>query len=92
MKIIYTPWFKKAIKRLQVNQKNDLDNAIAFLIEEPLIGELKVGDLAGTRVHKFKMNNQLTLLAYIYCDEQIILTLLDLGSHQNFYRDLKKKL
>lgn len=36
------------------------------------------------QVYKFKMVNQLTLLAYQYEDEQLILTLLMLGSHENF--------
>jgi len=40
------------------------------------------------RVYKFKMQNQLTLLAYLLSQEQI--TLLALGSHENFYQDLKQ--
>ena len=51
---------------------------------------MKVGDLAGIRVYKFKMVDQLTLLAYTFEDETVTLTLLVLGSHQNFYRDLKR--
>jgi mRNA-degrading endonuclease YafQ of YafQ-DinJ toxin-antitoxin module len=35
------------------------------------------------------MVNQLALLAYTYEDNRLILTLLALGSHENFYRDLK---
>jgi mRNA-degrading endonuclease RelE of RelBE toxin-antitoxin system len=29
-------------------------------------------------------------LAYTYDDEKIIVTLLAVGSHENFYRDLKR--
>ncbi|MBU0801066.1 MAG: type II toxin-antitoxin system RelE/ParE family toxin, partial [Alphaproteobacteria bacterium] len=54
------------------------------------IGEAKVGDLAGVSVYKFKMTGQLTLLAYSYAGETITLTLLAVGPHENFYRDLKK--
>ena len=42
------------------------------------------------RVHKFKMVKQLTLLGYSYEDGAIILELIALGTHENFYRDAKK--
>ena len=54
------------------------------------LGEMKLGDLAGVQVYKFKMANQLTLLAYHVDDDIVTLTLLALGSHENFYRDLKR--
>lgn len=49
-------------------------------------------DLAGIRVYKFKLNKQLTLLGYEYDGETVTLYLLKLGSHENFYRDLKNSL
>lgn len=49
-----------------------------------------MGDLSGVLVYKFKMVKQLTLLAYSYHDQTIALTLLALGTHENFYRDPKK--
>ena len=62
------------------------------LIADPMIGDSKAGDLEGVRVHKFEMANQLNLLAYSYEDEILTLTLLAIGSHENFYRDLKQSL
>ena len=59
---------------------------------DPQIGQTKIGDLNGVRIYKFKMVRQLTLLAYLYDEGTITLTLLALGSHENFYRDLKKSL
>lgn len=44
----------------------------------------KKGDLAFLRVYKFKMNKQLTLLGYRFDGE-----MLALGSHENFYQDIK---
>nr|VFJ59751.1 MAG: ParE-like toxin of type II toxin-antitoxin system [Candidatus Kentron sp. FW]VFJ64847.1 MAG: ParE-like toxin of type II toxin-antitoxin system [Candidatus Kentron sp. FW] len=38
------------------------------------------------------MNKQLALLAYMYEERIITLTLLALGQHENFYRGLKKSL
>jgi len=90
MKILQTPIFGKQIKKLHKNQKNELDEAVAFISKKPLIGELKKGDLNGVRVYKFKMVNQLTLLAYQFDEDEFQLILLAFGSHENFYRDLKK--
>lgn len=89
MEVIQTQTFAKAVKKLHRNQKEDLDKAVKTIVKDTNIGELKVGDLAGVRVHKFKMVNQSVLLAYTYNPDSIVLTLLVLGSHENFYRDLK---
>ncbi len=61
-------------------------------MENPLLGEGKVGDLAGVLVYKFKINKQLALLAYTFEETTITLTLLALGQHENFYRELKRSL
>ena len=89
MPIFQSSSFKKTIKKLHPNAKQDLDKAVNELIQNPLAGELKKGDLNGVRVYKFRMINQLTLLAYIFDEANESLTLLALGSHENFYRDLK---
>ena len=90
MNVLQTASFKKTVKKLHKNQKKDLDEAIKTIMENPEIGDMKVGDLAGVCVYKFKMVKQLTLLAYTYEDQTITLTLLALGIHENFYRNLKK--
>ncbi|MGF1694031.1 type II toxin-antitoxin system RelE/ParE family toxin [Photobacterium kagoshimensis] len=87
--VLQTTTFKKAAKKLHANQKKDLDNAIRELMDNPLLGEQKKGDLSFLRVHKFKMVKQLTLLGYSYEDGTVILELIALGSHENFYRDVK---
>ena len=88
--VLQTPSFKKAVKKLHKNQKADLDKAVRELIENPLLGEQKKGDLSFMRVHKFKMVKQLTLLGYSYEEGTVVLELLTFGSHENFYRDAKK--
>lgn len=90
MKIKTTRSFDKALKKLKTNQKKDLDKAVSEVKENPEIGQNKKGDLSYLRVHKFKMNNQLTLLGYEYDDGEIVLTLMTVGSHENFYRDIKR--
>ena len=89
MQIVQTSEFRKSVKKLHANQKKDLDSTIKLIAADPTIGEAKLGDLAGIYVYKFKMVKQLTLLAYSYHKKQVTLVLLALGSHENFYRDLK---
>ncbi|MEZ9418435.1 type II toxin-antitoxin system RelE/ParE family toxin [Vibrio breoganii] len=88
--VLQTPSFKKTVKKLHKNQKLDLDKAIRDLLEDPYLGEQKKGDLAFLRVYKFKMVKQLTLLGYSYQDGTVTLELMVLGSHENFYRDIKQ--
>jgi mRNA-degrading endonuclease RelE of RelBE toxin-antitoxin system len=88
--VLQTPSFKKAVKKLHKNQKMELDSSIKKLIENPLLGDQKKGDLIFLRVYKFKMLKQLTLLGYSYEDGTVTLELIALGSHENFYRDVKK--
>ena len=90
MKILQTNLFKKSLKTLHANQKKTLDDVIRSIIENPLIGAQK--DLANVYVYKFRMIDQLTLLAYIYDSENASITLLALGAHENFYRDLKNHI
>ncbi len=90
-RVLQTPSFKKAVKRLHKNQKKALDKVVKSLMEDPLLGEKKKGDLLFLRVYKFKMVKQLTLLGYSYQDNSAALELIALGSHENFYRDVKRK-
>jgi hypothetical protein len=89
-KIIQSPIFAKQKNKLHKNQLKDLDKAVKTIFENPDIGDLKVGDLQEIRVYKFKsMSNQI-LLAYGV--DVHTLHLFAFGSHENFYRNLKKYL
>lgn len=89
-RVLQTPSFKKAVKRLHKNQKKELDKAVKSLMEDPLLGEKKKGDLLFLRVYKFKMVKQLTLLGYSCQENSAVLELIALGSHENFYRDVRR--
>ena len=89
MIVLQTNRFRKSIKKFHANQKTDLDNAVRAIMAKPSIGDAKIGDLSGVYVFKFQMMKQLTLIAYTYDEETITLTLLAVGSHKNFYRDIK---
>lgn len=57
MEVLQTPTFKKQVKKLHANQKKALDHAVLRIINDPQIGMLKKGDLAGVQVYKFHMND-----------------------------------
>jgi len=71
-------------------EKQTLDDVIKDIIADPSIGEMKIGDLSGVQVFKYKFKAQLYLLAYIYTDDELLLTFIEHGTHENFYRDLKR--
>lgn len=89
MQLLVTPTFERAVKKLHPRQKADLDEAVKIIAGNAQIGEAKVGDLAGIQVYKFRLGDQLCLLAYRRLDEAS-LKLLMLGPHENFYRNLKR--
>ena len=82
------PAFKRVYKKLTAGQQAVVDDAVRAIIAVPGIGEAKKGDLAGVYVHKFPLNRQQMLLAYEWDPKTRVLLLL--GSHENFYRDLKR--
>jgi mRNA-degrading endonuclease RelE of RelBE toxin-antitoxin system len=88
IQIFQTPLFSKIKKKLKKNQIKDLDNAVREIIKNPELGEQKKGDLADVWIYKFRMVDRENLLAYQW-DEKTR-TLISLGVHENFYRDIKK--
>jgi len=87
MKISQLPKFIKAYKKLYANQLDPVEDAIETIFDNPTIGTEKKGDLTGVRVYKFKVLDQEFLLAYKIVEDTIILCAL--GTHENFYRDMK---
>jgi len=90
MKVLQTGSFRRRVKRLHAAEKSALDKAVKKIVSSPELGDLKKGDLAGVRVFKFKVKTQQYLLAYTHDGELMLLTLLAIGTHENFYRDLNR--
>jgi len=91
MKLIATPRFARATKKLHPEEKAGLDEAVRAIAANPEIGEMKKGDLAGVQVYKVRLKAQLVLLAYRVAQDEDAIKLLAFGSHENFYRDLKRE-
>ena len=90
LRVYQSSLFGRKAKRLKRREKDVLDSEIKRILANPGIDEEKRGDLRGVRVHKFKMQKQLILLAYSVSKQE--LNLITFGSHENYYRDLKKYL
>lgn len=91
--ILVTPTFARAIKKLHSKEKIVVDKAVKAIASDPSIGEEKKGDLAGVFVHKFKINKQEVLLAYQLDPDKtspVSVLLFSIGSHENFYTELKR--
>jgi mRNA interferase RelE/StbE len=88
--VIQSPLFAQQKKKLKKNQIKKLDDAIKNIMANPAIGTAKSGDLKGVQVYKYKIGNNLILLAYEV--NETTLYLYTFGSHQNFYRELSKYL
>lgn len=86
--VLQSSGFRRAYKRLNSNQKADVDEAVAAIVDNPALGEAKKGDLAGVFVYKFQCIGRRFLLAYEYDPETRWLLLV--ATHENFYRDLKR--
>lgn len=86
--VLQTNAFLRAYKKLHNKQKDAVDRAVADIVRDPTLGEAKKGDLAGVRVYKFDCVKRLYLLAYEYDPATRVLLLV--GTHENFYRNLKR--
>ena len=80
--------FARTYKKLHLQQQKDVYTAVEVIVSNPLVGDAKRGDLSGVYVYKFKSETQLLLLAYEFDPQTRHLLLL--GTHENFYRDLKR--
>ena len=89
----FAQYVKKSTKFLQLA----ISDAVDDICMQPDIGELKIGDLAGIRVYKFKFNVQQYLIAYKYSKDAKFnkiefINFYKVNTHENFYTDLKKYL
>lgn len=82
--------FARQYKKLNDKTAKDVDEAVVKILENPLIGERKKGDLSNLLVCKFKSNSQLYLLGYSIDDGLRLIYLDSIGPHENFYRDIKR--
>jgi len=90
MKILQTPTFQRKYKKLTKGDLAVVNEALREITKNRDVGVLKSGDLGSIRVHKKRKGRQEFLIAYWNVKD--VLELIDFGSHENFYRNLKKRL
>ncbi len=90
MRIIQSRSFERKVKRFSEQEKRILDKQIKKILENPVMGEEKRGDLRGVYVYKFKIQTIQYLLSYRFIGND--LELIMIGPHENYYRDLKTYL
>lgn len=90
MGILYKPPFKKFVKKQSRAFQLAIEDEVEGVRNTPDMGEAKKGDLTGLRVHKFKFQRQEYLIAYKEKSNTIIFYMI--GTHENFYRELKQYL
>ncbi len=86
------PRFLRSKRGLPEDVQIAVDERVREIIANPPVGEPKTGPLRGVRVLKFKVGQPLYLLAYRFHTKPNVVEVLDVGPHENFYRDLKKYL
>jgi hypothetical protein len=89
----FATFVKKANKSLQLA----IEDAVLYIQNSPNSGELKTGDLSDVYVYKFRFNKQEYLIAYQFGKSADLITLIwidfyQVGSHENFYEELKRYL
>lgn len=80
---------KKRFPSILRKKLNDVEDEVAL---NPFLGEEKTGGLKGIRVYKFKLFDQLYLLAYQVDKDKKTISFVALGGHENYYRDLQRYL
>lgn len=88
IQVLQTTTFARVYKKLHRQSKVDVDHAVALIVDNLKLGIPKRGDLSGVYVYQFKSQNQEMLLAYEFDPTTRLLLLL--GTHENFYRALKR--
>lgn len=80
---------RKQIRKLPSKIRKAIDQELDIIISNPEIGELKYGDLAGIRVHKFKPPSDTEQILIGYEIYGKVIAILAIGHHERYYDRLK---
>jgi hypothetical protein len=95
--------FSQFVKKQHKPFQAVIEDEVLAVCVDPSIGEEKVGDLARIFVHKFKYKKQEYLMDYVpdvsatkaeghKGPQFLLIDFYQIGSHENFYADLKAYL
>jgi hypothetical protein len=97
MQVLYKRPFLQFVKKAKSPLQLAIEDAVVEVSKSPELGEQKKGDLRDIFVYKFRFNKQEYLIAYRYglSDKLLELIWIDfykIGTHENFYGELKRFL
>ena len=78
---------RKLLKKLPENRREIVQRALLEIERNPFQGEPKIGDLAGVLTYRFKIYEELWLIAYSFIGPQSI-RIMRIGPRENFYKHL----
>ena len=95
MKINYKNAFLQFVKKSRKPLQLTIEDKVEVICQNPRLGQQKSGDLQGIFVYKFYFHQQEYLMAYQFKYEikELTISRIDfylIGSHENFYTQLKK--
>lgn len=89
--IKYSPAAVKYIKKIRNKElKSELKSAIMQIAKDPYIGEAKMGDLQGLFGYDVYYDSVNYEIAYTIKDKEILVTIIMVGTRENFYNELKR--
>lgn len=90
-KLTYSPAAVKYIKKIRNKSlKAELKKAIDDIANDPYIGEAKMGDLQGIFGYDVYYDSVNYEIAYIIREKEILVTIIMVGTRENFYSELKR--
>jgi hypothetical protein len=90
--VVQAPRFGKSKRGFPARVQLEIDEQVKGMVADPFVGEAKTGALRGVRVVKFKVGPQQLLVADTFTPKTQTIEMLDVGPHENFYRELTKYL
>lgn len=86
------PKVNRLKRKLTPNLQRTINAEVDKIAQDPYGGERKTGDLSNVFIHKFKHYTLQLLIGYTINEKERKITILAIGPHENFYRDLKRYL
>lgn len=82
----------KQLRNLDKPVKNKIIAALEQIAENPFGAERLKGDLAAVYSHHLKVGGIEYRIAYQIKEQEIVVVIIQIGTRENFYEELKKRL
>lgn len=86
--VLSTP--AKQLRKFDKNIRSAIINSLEKIAENPFIGEMLKGDLSTIYSYHLKIAGTEYRIAYQIEEQEIVVIVLQIGTRENFYKELKK--